>query len=165
MFSKLSKILACALVTVNLGCYSYQPSPARTVPAGTEARVQLAEPQDVSLSSVTVRDVVQVEGELLEWTSANEAVLFSKSLQTRSGIGQATQGELVRVPETNIQLFEAARPSTGKTVALVVVGAGTLAALIIAIGNSGTGGDQGNPGNDGGSTTGRIGIPLPIFGR
>jgi hypothetical protein len=165
MFRKLYKVLACAVVTANLGCYSYQPSPARTVPAGTDARVQLSEPQDVSLSSVTVRDVVQVEGELLEWTNANEAVLFSKSVQTSSGIGQSTQGELVRVPETNIQLFEAAKPSTGKTVALVAIGAGAVAALLIAIGASGSGGDQGNPGDDGGSTTGRIGIPLPIWGR
>ncbi len=165
MLSKLVKVSACAVLTLNTGCYSYQPSPARTVSPGTEARVQLAEPQDVSLSSVTVRDVVRVEGELLEWTSGDEAVLFSKSLQTRSGISQSTQGELVRVHETNIELFEAAKPSTGKTVALVALGAGGLAAVLIAIGASGNSGDQGDPGNNGGSTAGRIGIPLPIFGR
>lgn len=161
MLSKLTRVLACAILSLNTGCYSYHTQPPRTVPEGSDARVRLAEPQDVSLSSVTVRDVVQVEGELLEWTSANEAVLFSKSLQTRSGVGQATQGELVRVPEGNIQLFETQEVNTGKTLAFVAVGAGVLTALLLAIASSGTSGDTGNTGGNG-NTSGRVGVPLPI---
>jgi hypothetical protein len=160
---RIVQLLGCFVIVLNLGCYSYRAVPPRSAATGSEARVHMAQPQDVSLATVTVRSVVQVEGELVEWTKDAQAVLSSRSLLTRSGVGETTQGELVRIPESNIDVFEAAQPDAVKTVALAAIGAGLVAGVIFAIAASGTGGDQ--SGGSGNGPTPTSVIPLPWGAR
>jgi hypothetical protein len=160
MLNKLAKALGCVLTVLNMGCYSYQPSPADAVAPGTSARVHLAEPQEISLAATTVRSVIRVDGSVVE-TGDGTAVLSSTSLLTQSGLTEATRGEMVRIPEGNIQVFETSQVNAGKTAAFLVVAGGAIAAALLAIASSGNKGDSGDGGgNEGGSGTGGFRIPL-----
>ena len=140
-------ITLAALVTMT-GCYSYHPAPARLVEPGTDVQIHLTEAMDVELASVTVRDVVQVQGQLTDWTSGGEAMIFTTSLLARSGVTQQTQSEVVAIPEVQIEVMEAPKLDGMKTA--VVVGAGVAALIgIIAVisgqGNTGGGSGGGPP--------------------
>lgn len=157
------KVLVLSALLSTAGCYTYAPAPARSVEPGTDVKVHLSTPEDVELSSVTVRDVDRVDGQLTRWTSSDEAVIFTTNLHTRPGVTQRTQGEMVSVAEMNIQSFDAPKFSGGRTAALVVVGVGAVVGIIAAIASSGNKGDAPNDGQgtDPG-TQGRINIPFVI---
>ena len=160
---KPNKALVLAALLSTAGCYTYAPTPARSVEPGTDVKVHLDETQDVELASVTVRDVETVEGQFTRWTSSDDAVLFSTNLRTRPGVTQRTQGEMISIPEANIQEVDAPKFSGGRTAAVVVVGVGVVALIIAAIANSGNKGDQ--PGDGQGTdppTSNLIKIPFSI---
>ena len=139
-------ITLAALVTMT-GCYSYLPAPARLVEPGTDVRIHLTEARDIELASITVRDVVQVDGQLTDWTASGDALIFTTSLLARSGVVQRTQSEIVPIPEVQIEVMEAPKLDGLRTAVLVGAGGAALVGMILAIGNSGNsgGGNGGEP--------------------
>jgi hypothetical protein len=154
-------VLTAAFWTV--GCYTFAPAPARLVEPGTEVKVHLNTTRSVDLSSVTVRDVNLVEGQLTRWTDANEAVVFSSYLQTRPGIRQQTSGELVSIPEGQIEVMDAPKLDGAKTAVAIGAGVAALVGLVAIIGGMGNKGGAGSGGDGGGGSQGAV-IAVP-FGR
>lgn len=156
-----------ALVLVSLlatgACYTYKPTPVGQIVPGTDVHVHLDSAEDVELSSVTVRDVTTVKGQLTRWTANEDAVIFSTSLLTRPGVTQTTVGELVTVPGSNIAGVDAPVFSGVKTGVIVALGVGVAVGLIAAIASQGNKGDggPGEPGTDPGEGS-FIRIPISI---
>lgn len=155
------KPLVLTALMCTVGCYAYGPAPARLVEPGTDVKIHLNDAQDVDLSSVTVRNVNLVEGQLTRWTETDEAVVFSSYVQTRPGIRQQTAGELVSIPEGNIAGLEAPKLSGGRTALAIAAGAAALVGMVAIIGGLGNSGSAGS-GGDGGGSGSFVRVQLPI---
>ena len=126
------------------GCTTLQPQTARLVEPGTDIRIHLSDAQDVNLASVTVRNVVQVEGTLTRWNGADEALIFSSRVTTGGGVVQETQGEILRFSESNIEMMEAQTLDRRKTTIAAVLGAAAVLGIVLAIGSRGNVGGGGS---------------------
>src|SRR3954470_17494478 len=93
------RIAAILLATFGLeGCFAYVPQAGlEAPPQGSEVRVLLSRPLDVPVTSVTVRDVVQLRGEVVG--DDNETMRLSAyQLRTAVGFNALANGETVRLP-------------------------------------------------------------------
>jgi hypothetical protein len=140
-------LLLCA---VGLGgCFSYADiPPASAPPQASAVRVRLSRPMDFPISDVTVRDVVQLDGEVVEVRdTAMRLSVFG--LRSQTGFGVPANGETVLFPRTAVVELQQKRISPLRS--------GLVAALIVALGfavkESGVvTGSGGNPGGGGGSS-------------
>lgn len=155
------KALILSALACTVGCYTYAPAPARLVEPGTDVKIHLQQGQNVDLSSVTVRNVGLVEGQLTRWTNDGEAVVFSTYVQTRPGVRQQTAGELISIPEGNIAGVEAPRLDGTRTALALAAGVAAVVGIVVVIGGRGNKGGGGDGGN-GNGTGGFAGVKLPV---
>jgi len=140
-------VSALLLGTLALGgCFSYAPvSPATTPPPATSVRVRLSRPMDFPISDVTVRDVVELQGEVVQ--SQDTSMMLSVfGLRSQTGYGVDASGETVAFPRTAVVGLSQKRISPWRSAVfagLVVAGAVALKATGVAGGLS-NGGNNGN---------------------
>jgi hypothetical protein len=137
----ITAIVLLALAPAATGCHRYVPvetGSARPEP-GQQVRAHLNAPDRVRLTHVTAEDVVQINGELVEWDDGR-VVLSAFWLKSSSGIEHRAVGETVALREDEIQTLEAKQVSVVLSAAVVV---GAVAALVL-IGRqfTGTGGGE-----------------------
>lgn len=84
------------------GCYSYAPVDTNTRPSpSSDVRVRLSRPMDFPISDVTVRDVVELRGEVVP--SQDTAMTLSVfGLRSQTGYGVDASGETVSFPRTAV---------------------------------------------------------------
>ena len=130
------KRAVCAVLLCTLAlnaCFSYRAvPPAEVPPQATEVRVQLSRPMDFPISDITVRDVVQVTGEVVG-ADSSWLRLSAYGLRAQTGYSVPVSGETVQVPRGQVvglqrKKMDAAR-SVGLGAALV---AGTLVVAAIS---------------------------------
>ena len=140
MMRPVSAVLLCTFV-LN-GCFSYAAVPPAEVPPQTaEVRVNLSRPMDFPISDVTVRDVVQVSGEVIAVDSA-WLRLSAYGLRSQTGYGVQATGETVQIPRASVvgvqrRKMDAVRSSL---VAGAVLGVGLLVAGLTGVLEGGRGG-------------------------
>jgi hypothetical protein len=131
------------------GCFSYADiPPASAPPQAAAVRVRLTRPMDFPISDVTVRDVVQLDGEVVEVRdTAMRLSVFG--LRSQSGFGQLARGETVvfrRDAVVGLQQKRLSPLRSGLVAALIVAAA-------FAVKESGVVSvSGGGPGGGGGST-------------
>lgn len=145
-FSFLRATLALAVPLT--GCLTLQALPLETVEPGQQVRVRLAAPRDVDIGTVTVRDVIVVEGSILE-TSDGGATILTRWVESEAGSRHPSLGDRVRVDASELAAIEAERVEGGKTALAVVGSAALFAGAMFAIFNTDTQatGDQGDGGD------------------
>jgi len=137
-------LLPCLLLGA---CYEYAPvAPASVPPQASEVRVRLSRPMDFPISDVTVRDVVELRGEV----AAVEDTTFRLSvfgLRSQTGFGVDAAGETVAFPRTAVAGLSRKRISPWRSTvfgALVAAGAVAIRATGVVGGAAGNGGGPGN---------------------
>ncbi|HEX8905523.1 MAG TPA: hypothetical protein VF771_11805 [Longimicrobiaceae bacterium] len=96
----ISALLLCAMALG--GCYSYAPvSPATTPPPAADVRVRLSRPMDFPINDVTVRDVVELQGEVVQ-AQDTSMQLSVFGLRSQTGYGVDASGETVTFPRTAV---------------------------------------------------------------
>jgi hypothetical protein len=95
-----SALLLCAMALS--GCYSYAPvSPAITPPPAADVRVRLSRPMDFPIRDVTVRDVVELQGEVVQ-AQDTSMQLSVFGLRSQTGFNSDANGETVAFPRTAV---------------------------------------------------------------
>jgi hypothetical protein len=127
------RVAAILLATFALnGCFAYVPQAGLDAPPqGTEVRVLLSRPLDVPVTSVTVRDVVQLQGEVVG--ADNQSLRLSAyQLRTAVGFGALANGETVQLPLGQLSGIQRRRmdPLRSALLAGGVLGAGLMVAGI-----------------------------------
>jgi hypothetical protein len=126
-------VAALLLATFALnGCFAYVSQQGlQAPPQGTEVRLLLSRPLDVPVTSVTVRDVVQLSGEVVG-ADSSLLRLSAYGLRTAVGYGVLANGETVQVPLNQLGGIQRRRmdPLRSSLVAGAVLGAGLLVAGI-----------------------------------
>ena len=137
-------LLPCLLLGA---CYEYAPvAPASVPPQASEVRVRLSRPMDFPISDVTVRDVVELRGEV----AAVEDTTFRLSvfgLRSQTGYGVDATGETVAFPRTAVVGLSRKRISPWRSTvfgALVAAGAVAIRATGVVGGAAGSGGGTGS---------------------
>ncbi len=123
-------VVLLAMAPAAAGCYRYTPVEAdqpRPEP-GQQVRAYLNEPDRVRLTHITAENVIQINGELVEWDNGRVA-MSAFWLKSSAGVEHRAVGETVVVQESSIGVFEAKRPSIAASVALT--GALVVAAIIV----------------------------------
>jgi hypothetical protein len=140
-------VLLCALGLG--GCFSYaEIPPASAPPQAAAVRVRLSRPMDFPIRDITVRDVVELDGEVVEVRdTAMQLSVFA--LRSQSGYGVPAAGESVHFRRDAVVELSQKRISPLRS--------GLVAALILAAGfavkESGVvSGSGGSPGGGGGSS-------------
>jgi hypothetical protein len=138
-------LLPCLLLGA---CYEYAPvAPASVPPQASAVRVRLSRPMNFPISDVTVRDVVELQGEV----AAIQDSTFRLSvfgLRSQTGFGVDAAGETVEFPRTAVVGLSQKRISPWRS---TVFGA-LLAAGAVAIRATGVAGGGGGVGNGPGSS-------------
>ena len=129
------------------GCYRYTPVEADTPrpQPGQQMRVYLNEPDRVRLTHITAENVVQINGELVEWDNGR-VVMSAFWLKSSAGIEHRAVGETVVVQQSSVGAMEAKRPAIAASIALT--GALIVAAIIVGrtfSAGSGEGNEPGRP--------------------
>jgi hypothetical protein len=138
-------LLPCLLL---LGaCYEYAPvAPASVPPQASAVRVRLSRPMDFPISDVTVRDVVELQGEV----AAIQDTTFRLSvfgLRSQTGYGVDATGETVEFPRTAVVGLSRKRISPLRsTVFGALLAAGVVAMRVTGVVGGGDGAGTG-PGN------------------
>jgi hypothetical protein len=144
---RMRSVSALLLGTLALGgCFSYAPvSPAATPPPATAVRVRLSRPMDFPISDVTVRDVVELQGEVVQ--SPDTAMMLSVfGLRSQTGYGVDASGETVAFPRSAVAGLAQKRISPWRSAvfgALIVAGAVAVKATGVTGALSGNGGGTG----------------------
>ena len=113
-------ILVLVAVAIASGCYHFVPLAPTEAPQGTPVRARLNTMSDFELAQITVNNIDQVEGEMVQLAS-DSLVLSATWLQAVTGNGYAGNGWTVRIPESNLEGFEQKKLSWWRT-GLVVGG-------------------------------------------
>jgi hypothetical protein len=129
------------------GCYHYVPA-LTTARQGTPLRARLNSMAAFELAQVTVNNIDQVEGEMVQ-VDGGDLVLSATWLEAVTGNGYAGNGWTVRIPEANVAGLEQKRLSwwrTGLVIAGIAVGTAlgfeSLGVTNFGGGSSGTGAPQ-----------------------
>lgn len=142
-----TRALAAALALALGACVEYAPaSAAAPPPAPSQVRVRLARPIDVPIRDVTVRDVVELQGEMI---GTRDSTLRLSVFGLRSGTGftTAAEGETVALPTANVAEIGRRRLSPLRS----GIAAALLVGLGVALGASGiVTGTGATPGGHGG---------------
>jgi hypothetical protein len=129
-------VFALLLCTLALGgCYSYAPvAPASVPPPATPVRVRLSRPMDFPISNVTVRDVVELQGEMVQ-AQDTSMQLSVFGLRSQTGYDVDAAGETVSFPRTAVVGLAQKRisPLRSGIFALLIAAGGILAAQATGI--------------------------------
>jgi len=140
----ISALLLCAMALG--GCYSYAPvSPATTPPPAADVRVRLSRPMDFPINDVTVRDVVELQGEVVQ-AQDTSMQLSVFGLRSQTGYGVDASGETVTFPRTAVVGLAQKRISPWRSAlfgVLLVGGAFAVRATGVIDGSSGSGSGTG----------------------
>ena len=123
-----SALLLCTLALG--GCFSYAPvAPSTQPPPATPVRVRLSRPMDFPIRDVTVRDVVELQGEVVQ-AQDTSMQLSVFGLRSQTGYGVDAGGETVSFPRTAVVGLAQKRisPLRSSIFAVLVVAGGLLAA-------------------------------------
>lgn len=141
-----SALLLCTLAVS--GCYSYAPvAPASTPPPATSVRVRLSRPMDFPISDVTVRDVVELQGEVVQ-AQDTSMQLSVFGLRSQTGFGVDAGGETVSFPRNAVVGLAQKRISPLRSAifaALLVAGAFAVKLTGVVDGSSSNGGGPPQP--------------------
>ena len=136
-------VVLLAMAPAATGCYRYVPVEAdkpRPEP-GQQVRAYLNEPDRVRLTHITAENVVQINGELVEWDNGR-VVMSAFWLKSSAGVEHKAVGETVVVQQSSIGVMEAKQTSVAASVAL----AGALVVAAVIIGRAfADGASPGNP--------------------
>jgi hypothetical protein len=126
-------VAALLLATFCLnGCFAYvSQAGLEPPPQGTEVRLLLSRPLDVPVTSVTVRDVVRLQGEVVG-ADSNTLRLSAYRLRTAVGFSALANGETAQVPMVQLAGIQRRRmdPLRSGLLAVAVLGAGLAVAGI-----------------------------------
>jgi hypothetical protein len=138
-------LLPCLLLGA---CYEYAPVAPASVPAQSSAvKVRLSRPMNFPISDVTVRDVVELQGEVASVADSTFR-LSVFGLRSQTGFGVNAAGETVEFPRTAVVGMSKKRISPWRSTifgALIVAGA-------VAIRETGVVGGGGGAGTGPGSS-------------
>jgi hypothetical protein len=134
-------VVLLAMAPAAAGCYRYAPVETGTHPEpGQQVRAYLSEPDRVRLTHITAENVIQINGELVEWDNGR-VVMSAFWLKSSAGVEHRAVGETVVVQEGSIGRMEAKRPSVAASAALT----GAIIVAAIIVGRSfAAGSDEGN---------------------
>jgi hypothetical protein len=141
-----------AVAPAATGCYSFVPvGAAEPRPeVGHQVRAYLNQPDRVRLQHVTAENVVQVNGELVEWDNGR-LLLSAFWVKSASGFEYNALGETVSLRDNDLERVEAKTiniPVTVGVTAVAVAGAILLGAAFGTFGSSGDDGGQPPPQTD-----------------
>jgi hypothetical protein len=150
---KPSKTVAAAVLlamapTVT-GCHRYVPVEADGVrpETGQRVRAYLKEPDRVRLTHITAENVIQVNGELVEWDNGR-VVISAFWLKASTGIEHRAVGETVALQESSLRAVEEKQISVALSAALAAAAVAGVLLIGAAFGSLSGGGEGGNdPGN------------------
>ena len=134
-----------ALLIGLTGCYSYVPLGTSRPERGAEIRARLSRPADLTLTEVTVNDVVALDAEVVR-SGEDSLVVSAMSLRSQSGAAFSAAGESVSIPATSIESLEAKRFSVVRSSVLIVAASAAASLLFAALGTLESGGSGGKPG-------------------
>lgn len=136
-------LLPCLLLGA---CFEYAPvAPAATPPPATPVRVRLSRPMNFPISDVTVRDVVELEGEMAGRADSTFRLSVFQ-MRSQTGFGVDAAGETVEFPSTAVVGLAERRLSPWRSVllaGLVAAGGAAIAATGVVSGSS-SGGRSGS---------------------
>ncbi|HEX8243475.1 MAG TPA: hypothetical protein VF541_08270 [Longimicrobium sp.] len=138
-------LLPCLLLGA---CYEYAPvAPASVPPQASAVRVRLSRPMNFPISDVTVRDVVELQGEVVQ-AQDTSMQLSVFGLRSQTGFGVDARGETVSFPRTAVVGLSQKRISPWRSAvfaALLVAGGVAIKAAGVIDGSSTGGGGTGQP--------------------
>ena len=129
-------------------CFEYAPvAPASVPPQSSEVKVRLSRPMDFPINDVTVRDVVELQGEVagVRDTTFRLSVF---GLRSQTGYGVDARGETVEFPSTAVVGLSQRRISAWRSALL----GGVVVAGAVALNATGIVGTGGGPGGRTGGT-------------
>jgi hypothetical protein len=128
------------------GCYSYVPvAPSAAPPPATPVRVHLSRPMDFPIQDVTVRDVVDLQGEVVQ-AQDTSMQLSVFGLRSTTGYNVDANGETVSFPRQSVVGLAQKRISPVRSALFAAI----LVAGAVAVRATGIGGDaSGNNGSTG----------------
>lgn len=143
MMRRVVGLLPCLLLGA---CFEYRPvAPASAPPQAAEVRVRLSRPMDFPIHDVTVRDVVELQGEVA--AVADSSMRLSVfGLRSQTGFGVDASGETVEFPRTAVVGLSRKRISPWRSAVFGVL----LAGGALAVQQSGVvsgGGGRHSPGS------------------
>ena len=137
-----------ALLLATGGCFRYVPEGGESPTRGSPIRLQLETPTSFELTQFTVNNITTVNGELVR-RDAGDVILSATWLESTAAVGFDGESRTLRIPESNVAVFEFKRVSWWQTGAVVLGGAlGTILgfnALNSEGGGGGGGGSVINP--------------------
>jgi hypothetical protein len=148
---KAHRVVSVALILAlgaGTGCYHYVPVQVAAHPQGTPLRTRLSRMQSFELYQITVNNIDQVEGEMVQ-LDGSDLVLSATWLQAVTGNGYPGNGWTVRIPQVDVTGMEQKRFSWWRSgVVFAAVALGTtlgfeaMGVNIYRGGGSGGGGGQ-----------------------
>ncbi len=141
-----------AMAPAATGCYSYVPLDAAEPrpEIGHQVRAYLNQPDRVRLQHVTAENVIQVNGELVEWDNGR-LLLSAFWVKSASGFEYNALGETVSLRDNDLNRVETKKiniPVTVGVVAVAVAGAILLGSAFGTFGSGNEGGGQPPPVSD-----------------
>jgi hypothetical protein len=140
----LLRVSLFSLLFVAAGCFQYVPPGNITPTRATPIRLYLEQPSSFELTNLIVTNVIRVDGELVR-RDGGDVILSATWLDTPGGVGFDGEGWTLRIPESNISVFELKRMSWWRTGA-VLLGGGLLTIFgfdTLGAGSEGSGGGGG----------------------
>lgn len=142
MSRRIALAVLCVLMT---GCYTFTPLADRDPARGTPVRARLAPPQEVELRDISVRSVVELDGEVVS-VSPDEAVLSAFWVITEAGFERPGQSATVYLDRSNIEQLHERRFDYWRTGGLLAAGVAGAFFLFDAVFEPGSGGEGGGGG-------------------
>jgi hypothetical protein len=140
---RVAGVLPCLLLGA---CFEYAPvAPASAPPQAAEVRVRLSRPMDFPIHDVTVRDVVELQGEVVQ-AQDTSMQLSVFGLRSTTGYNVDANGETVSFPRQSVVGLAQKRISPVRSALFAAI----LVAGAVAVRATGIGGDaSGNNGSTG----------------
>lgn len=142
MGRRIAIVVLCVLLG---GCYTFTPVTGTDVAQGTPVRARLGPPQEVELRDITVRSVVELDGEVVS-VDDDETVLSAFWIVTEAGFERTGQGATVYLDPDDIQQLQERRFDYWRTGGLIGVGIAGAYFLFDAVFDPGSGGEGGGGG-------------------
>ena len=159
-----TKSLLLMVFLFSSACYQFMPldQSAPLPEAGAEVRFELQSPQSLDLGTVTLNDVMSVQGHVRQ-SQGDTLSLFSSDLRTAYGFRQRTDGAVFYFDRSQFRTLERRELIPWKT----AVTAGTaiigLAAFWYFAADLGGGSESGNPPPPPPSASRVVGVPLNLI--